>query len=224
MLGRSNRQEGSMLKPILFITVASALVVVSAPGARADMCFRYTKSGGLSVAQADLPDRNDCITFALYEPSGSGGLMGAGTGSLCTSIGGTFVVFHYTYHNCVARGPSSPFKIDGDSYFESATCQVRLNTSGGGTVGTLPTTTPSVCRGIVAGGKPGQAGKVGAFFNYDDLKIEKCDSNDFNFAVPSGDAVACYFGTEYLRQSPDQPSPKLPSQGSDQPRQSPEQR
>ena len=53
-----------MLKPILFVTVAFALVVASTPNARAAMCFQYTKSGGgVSVAQADLPQPNKCITF-----------------------------------------------------------------------------------------------------------------------------------------------------------------
>jgi len=61
-------------------------------------------------------------------------------------------VFNYVYHNCLALGPSSPFNVDGDSYFESATCQARLSQSGG-TVGILPTTNPSVCRGTVIRGK-----------------------------------------------------------------------
>jgi len=203
------------MRPIFFITVAFALVVASAPNARADMCFRYSASGGgVYVAQADLPTApNKCITLSLYEPLQSGGLLGAGTGTLCTSSGGTFVVFNYVYHNCLALGPSSPFNVDGDSYFESATCQARLSQSGG-TVGILPTTNPSVCRGTVIRGKLGQAGAVGAFFNHDDLKIEKCDSNAPQFVVPTGGGTDCFYGTEKSRQSPEQPSP-----GSEQPSQ-----
>ena len=45
-----------MVKSIFFITVAFALVVVSAPNARAGACFKYTKSGGgVTVGQVDLP-------------------------------------------------------------------------------------------------------------------------------------------------------------------------
>jgi hypothetical protein len=74
------------MKRHLIVTVAFALIIVTAPNARAAMCFQYTKSGGgISVAQATLPEPNKCITFALYEVGDKPGttLLGAGTGSLC---------------------------------------------------------------------------------------------------------------------------------------------
>ena len=139
-----------MLKPILFITVAFALVVAGTPNARAAMCFQYTKSGGgIYVAQAKIPEPNTCITFALYEVGTTPGLtqLGAGTGSLCRSTQSNFVIFHYTYDACI------PFR--GGNYFESATCRLHL----GGTPPAL--TGPSVCRGALITGIPGQVGKIG---------------------------------------------------------------
>ena len=112
--GRSNSQEGSMLKPILFVTVAFALVVASTPNARAAMCFQYTKSGGgVSRGPGGLPQPNKCITFALYEVGTTPGLtaLGAGTGSLCRSTQSNFVVFHYTYDACIPFGRSNYFEL-----------------------------------------------------------------------------------------------------------------
>jgi hypothetical protein len=89
------------MKRHLIVTVAFALIIVTAPNARAAMCFQYTKSGGgISVAQATLPEPNKCITFALYEVGDKPGttLLGAGTGSLCRSTQSNFVIFHYTLH------------------------------------------------------------------------------------------------------------------------------
>jgi hypothetical protein len=113
-----------MLRPIFFITVAFGLVVAGAPNARAALCFQYTKSGGgISVAQADLPAPNTCVTFALYEvgtdPAST--LLGAGTGSLCTSTNSPFVIFHYTYEGCRPLG--------SENYHESATCRLELDRS-----------------------------------------------------------------------------------------------
>ena len=74
-----------MIRPIFFITVVFGLLVASSQGANAALCFQYTKSGGgISVAQATLPEPNKCITFALYEVGDKPGttLLGAGTGSL----------------------------------------------------------------------------------------------------------------------------------------------
>lgn len=169
-----------MLKPILFVTVAFALVVASTPNARAAMCFQYTKSGGgVSVAQADLPQPNKCITFALYEVGTTPGLtaLGAGTGSLCRSTQSNFVVFHYTYDACIPFGRSN--------YFEFGTCRLELSRDLG-----FPTAF-SVCRGAVIGGVPGQVGKVGNFTNTDDLVISSCDSNDIKFRVPDGTVSEC---------------------------------
>ena len=194
-----------MLKPILFITVAFALVVASTPNARAAMCFQYTKSGGgISVAQAKLPEPNTCVTFALYEVGTTPGFtqLGAGTGSLCRSTQSNFVIFHYTYDACI------PFRRG--NYFESATCRLQLTDLG------LPTTF-SVCRGALITGIPGQTGNAGNFFNTDDLVISSCDSNDIKFRVPDGTISECS-GFGLRLQSSDQPShsPEEPKRGPDQ--------
>lgn len=188
-----------MLRPIFFIIVAFTLVVASAPDARAAMCFQYMNSGGgISVAQADLPAPNKCVSLALYEVGTTPGLtlLGAGTGTLCTSTNSNFVIFHYTYEGCMPLG--------SNNYFESGTCRLELSRSLG-----LPTEF-SVCRGTVISGKPGQVGKVGNFVYSDDLVIRACDSNDIKFQVPSGTVAECLI--ELKRQSFDQPS-----QSSDQP-------
>jgi hypothetical protein len=180
--------------------VAFALVAFSAPKAKAAMCFKYTKSGGgISVAQADLPEPNKCIAFALYEVGTKPGttLLGAGTGSLCRSTQSNFVIFHYTYEGCMPLG--------SDNYFESGTCRLQLSRDLG-----LPTAF-SACRGAVLSGKPGQAGKVGNFFYTDDLVITSCDSNDIKFRVPDGEISECNgFGlrlqnSDQPGRSPDQP-------------------
>ena len=42
------------MKRHLIVTVAFALIIVTAPNARAAMCFQYTKSGGgISVGAGD---------------------------------------------------------------------------------------------------------------------------------------------------------------------------
>jgi hypothetical protein len=187
-----------MIRPIFFITVVFGLLVASSQGANAALCFQYTKSGGgISVAQADIPAPNKCVTFALYErvlntPST---LAGVGTGSLCTSTNSPMVLFHYTYEGCLPLG--------GENYFESGTCRLQLNRDLG-----LPTQF-SVCRGALITGKPGVSGKAGNFFNQDDLVITKCDSDtDINYQVPSGQVADC---SQF----------KLRLQSSEQPSQSP---
>jgi hypothetical protein len=92
-----------MCRLFSFITMALILSVCSRP-ASAAMWFQYTKSGGgISVAQADLPGPNKCETFALYEVGTNPAttLLGAGTGSLCTSTNSPMVIFHYTYEGCM---------------------------------------------------------------------------------------------------------------------------
>jgi hypothetical protein len=192
-----------MIRPIFFIATVFGLVAVSVPDTRAAMCFQYTTSGGgASVAQADLPTPNKCQTFALYEvgtdPAST--LLGAGTGSLCTSTQSPMVIFHYTYEGCRP--------LDSENYFESGTCRLKLQGDGN-----LPTQS-SVCRGALITGKPGQVGKAGNFFNQNDLVITKCDSDDIHFRVPDGQTIDCL--ERKLRLQSDQPS-----RGSDQPRQSP---
>ena len=196
-----------MLRPIFFIIATVALVVVTAPNAKAAMCFQYTKSGGgISVAQATLPEPNTCITFALYEVGTTPGFtqLGAGTGSLCRSTQSNFVIFHYTYDACIP--------LSGGNYFESATCRLELSRDL-----RLPTTY-SVCRGALITGIPGQTGKAGNFSNTDDLVISSCDSNDIKFRVPDGTISECS-GFGLRLQNSDQPS-----QSPDEPKRGPEQR
>ena len=71
-----------MLRTIFFIMVAFGLILASAPDARADMCFRYQKSGGgILVAKGKFPlADNTCEPLALYEVGG--GFEGAATGSI----------------------------------------------------------------------------------------------------------------------------------------------
>ena len=178
-----------MLRLISFITAALVLGVFSTPSARAAMCFQYTKSGGgISVAQADLPAPNKCVTFPLYEVGTNPAttLSGAGTGSLCTSTQSNFVIYHYTYEGCRPLG--------SDNYFELGTCRLELSRDLG-----LPTGF-SVCRGALVTGKPGQAGKAGNFFNHDDLVISSCDSNDIKYRVPDGLVSECW--TELKLRTP----------------------
>src|SRR5262249_1599339 len=124
-----------MLRIGLLLTAALGLFVASAPVAKADMCFRYTLSGGgTQVARAaTLPAANTCQPLAFFE---SGGLSGAATGSMCVDNDNFTVVFQYTYHGCVG--------FPG-SYVESATCRLQLQD------GSLPTTSSS-CRGTANGG------------------------------------------------------------------------
>jgi hypothetical protein len=194
MFERSNK-EGSMIRPIFFITVSFGLLVASQQGASAALCFHYTKTdGGTSIAQVDIPAPNKCVTFALYEQvvNAPFTLAGVGTGSLCTSTNSPMVIYHYTYEGCLPLG--------SDNYFETGTCRLQLNRDLG-----LPTQF-SFCRGALITGKPGQPGKAGNFSNTDDLVITKCDSDtNINYQVPSGQVADC---SEFkLRlQSLEQPS------------------
>jgi hypothetical protein len=184
-----------MLRSIVFTTLAFGFAVTSTPNARAALCFQYTKSGGgVSVAQTELPAPNRCETFALYEVGTNPAttLLGAGTGSLCTSTNSPMVIFHYTYEGCMPLG--------GDNYYESGTCRLQLDNNGN-----LPTQF-SVCRGALITGKPGQPGKAGNFFNHDDLVITKCDSDqDIRFQVPSGNVSECWTELRLRLQNSEQP-------------------
>jgi hypothetical protein len=183
------------------------LIAGNAPNAKAALCFQYTKSGGgVTVAQTDIPRPNTCTTFALYEvgTNPKSTLLGAGTGSLCTSTNSPMVIFHYTYEGCMPLG--------SDNYYESGTCRLQLDHNGN-----LPTQF-SVCRGALITGKPGLAGKAGNFFNHDDLVITKCDSNDIKFQVPSGTVSECWTELRMRLQSFDQDqSPDQMKRGADQP-------
>ena len=105
-----------MLRRGLTLMAALGLFGAKAPGAQADLCFRYGSGGGTLVAKgAQLPDPNKCRTLSFFE---EGGAAGAGTGSICRAANGGTVIFHYSYHGCLAP-----------SYFETGTC--RLDTTRG---------------------------------------------------------------------------------------------
>jgi hypothetical protein len=169
VLSRWTIPPGSMFRKGLPLIAALGLVVAGPPGARADLCFHYQKSGGgtLVAKGAKLPAPNTCETLPLFETdggrggaAGTKGLEGAATGSICTDVAGATVIFHYTYDGCL--GPAS--------YFESATCRLQLQN------GNLPTTFGS-CRGTA-----NQSGFVD-----DSAILQSCD----NVQVPNDTAALC---------------------------------
>ena len=92
-----------MLHKHLLRIAIFGLVVVSAPFAKADMCFRYTTTGGgtLVAKGGKLPATNTCEPLAFFE---EGGLAGAATGSICVDVNDFTVVLHYTYDGCIGPG------------------------------------------------------------------------------------------------------------------------
>jgi hypothetical protein len=130
---------------LLFVTFLG-VVFIGVPNAKADLCFRYAKSGGgtLVARGAQLPANNNCQPLALFE---SGGLIGAANGTICRDgIDNRTIIFHYTYNGCASN------------YFESATCRIQLDDSN--------RATSSSCRGTLANGSP--------FTEIDDAVIETC--------------------------------------------------
>ena len=154
-----------MRRPIM-IFAALASFIVYPTLARADMCFRYQKTGGgtLVVKGGKLPAVNTCEPLAMFE---SGGLAGAATGSICRDINDFTVIFQYTYDACIGPG----------HYFESATCRLQIQN------GNLPTVS-STCRGTLAGGS--------GFFEIDDAVLEYCDGA--KFPVLGGGGGQCFAG------------------------------
>jgi hypothetical protein len=139
-----------MLRKGLLLTAALGLVVASASNVRADLCFRYAKSGGgtLVARGAQLPANNTCQPLGLFE---SGGLLGAANGTICRdATDGRTIIFHYTYDGC------------SSNYFESATCRIQVDDSNH--------TASSSCRGTVAG----SGGAASPFRVNDDAVIESC--------------------------------------------------
>jgi hypothetical protein len=135
-----------MLRKGLLLITAAMFVVASAPNARADLCFRYAKSGGgtLVARGAQLPSNGNCQPLALFE---SGGLLGAASGTICRdNTDGRTIIFQYTYAGCTA------------SYFEAATCRIQVDDSN--------RTASSSCRGTLATGTP--------FVNNNDADLESC--------------------------------------------------
>ena len=75
-----------MLRQGLTFLAMLGLAAVHAPGARADLCFRYGSGGGTLVAKgAAVPAPNTCRTLAMFE---SGGSAGPATGSICREWSG----------------------------------------------------------------------------------------------------------------------------------------
>lgn len=135
-----------MLRNGLLYATSLGLVLIGATTAKADLCFRYAKSGGgtLVARGAQLPANNTCQPLALFE---SGGLIGAANGMICRDgVDNRTIVFHYTYNAC------------GGDYFESATCRIQLDDNN--------QTASSSCRGTLANGA--------AFRELNDAVIETC--------------------------------------------------
>src|SRR5687767_12053639 len=109
-----------MLRKAMLPAAFILSVFVNLPNAQADICFQYGSGGGLSAALgAKLPERNTCAPVALVEQLAIGSRLGVATGSICRGegVGYPTLVLQYTYTACGGPG----------GYFESATCQVRLN-------------------------------------------------------------------------------------------------
>jgi hypothetical protein len=101
--------------PIFFIT-ALGLVVDSAPGVRADICFQYQTGGAPVVAKgAKLPAPESCEPLALFEAARPDSRFGAANALLCRDSG-SILTYHYDYDACLGLG----------SYSESATCRLQL--------------------------------------------------------------------------------------------------
>jgi hypothetical protein len=152
----------------LLIFTALSLVVVNSPSARADLCFRYTKTGGgtLVMKGVTLPAPNTCQPVAMYEAvdAPAPGLAGAATGSICFGgADGRTVVFQYTYDGCT-----------GD-YFESGICRLQLPNDLG-----LPTVS-STCRLTIGSGI--------FYVEVDDGQIFSCDSS--KLPLPGGGGGQC---------------------------------
>jgi hypothetical protein len=138
-----------MLRYGLLLGTSLGLVFVSIANAKADLCFRYAKTGGgtLVALGAQLPANNSCQPLALFE---SGGLIGAANGMICRDgVDNRTIIFHYTYNGC------------SSDYFESATCRIQLDDRN--------RTASSSCRGTLSSGTP--------FIENNDAVIEMCSGN-----------------------------------------------
>jgi hypothetical protein len=133
----------------LVVLASVGIFLTAVPNTKADVCFRYAKSGGgtLVALGAQLPANNTCQPLALFEV---GGLIGAANGMICRDgVDNRTIVFHYTYNGCSA------------DYFESATCRIQLDDSN--------KTSSSACRGTLANGS--------VFLELNDGTIEICSGN-----------------------------------------------
>jgi hypothetical protein len=156
-----------MLYRGLLIFTALSFVVVNSASA-ADLCFRYTTSGGgtLVMKGVTLPAPNTCQPVAMYEgvDAPEPGLGGAATGSLCFGgADGRTIVFQYTYDGCTGN------------YFESGICRLQLSNDL-----SLPTVSSS-CRLTLGSGV--------FYVEVDDAQIYSCDSTQI--PLPGGGGGQC---------------------------------
>jgi hypothetical protein len=158
----------------LLTLTALSLVIVNEQSARADLCFRYTTSGGgtLVMQGVKLPAPNTCQPVAMYEAvdAPEPGLGGAATGSICFGgADGRTVVFQYTYDGCTGN------------YFESGICRLQLPNDG-----SLPTIS-STCRLTLGSGI--------FYLEVDDGQVFSCDST--KLPLPGGGGGQCFGGTPH---------------------------
>src|SRR5215204_2546669 len=142
-----------MLRKSLLLSAILISVLTTVPGARADICFQYGSGGGLSVAiGAKVPAANTCTPVTLVEQLVPFTRVGVATGSICRSeVGFSVLVLQYTYPACTGPG----------SYFESATCEIRLSDQSD--LPTKPSDQISSCNGVYAGLQLNQAGPLRQF-------------------------------------------------------------
>jgi hypothetical protein len=162
----------------ILLSAVVTLSLANPPDARADLCFRYTKSGGGTAVAKDakLPEPGMCQSLALFEVGGS---LGAANGMICRdSVGGLTILFHYNYDACRGSGDPEP-----NSYTESGTCRLKLGSAG---PGTLPTVA-SFCRLTLSGGRPGSYGVRSYVPQLDDLQITECSG----LFPPTGEITDC---------------------------------
>lgn len=167
-----------MLRRNLLFVASLVPLFLATSGARADICFEYGTGGGVSVAKGvSLPAVNACRPVTLVEQDGRAGIA---TGSICNAEQGhgfPLLILQYTYTACAGPG----------SYFESATCRIRLLDQGD-----LPREPDpnqvSRCNGVYA---DPQTGNTGPLIQFTDSTLKAWNCNNFP-EVPGGDVVACF--------------------------------
>ncbi len=166
-----------MLRKSLLLIASIVPLFLVTPAARADICFEYGSGGGISVAKgASLPAANACTRVTLVD---QGQRVGLATGSICNAEGTGYplLVLQYTYTACGGPG----------SYFESATCRIRLLEQGD-----LPREKDpgqvSSCNGVYA---DPQTGNTGPMVGFTDLTLKAWSCTNFP-SVPGADPVACF--------------------------------
>ncbi len=181
-----------MLRKTLLLIASLAPAIAIMPGARADICFEYGTGGGTSVAKgAKVPPVNTCIRVT---PVDLGARLGVATGSICQvfpQTGSPMIVFQYTYDACTGPG----------SWFESATCRIRLSDTGD-----LPSERDpgqsSSCNGIYAAPDTNKTSPVTQF---SDISLRVWDCTNSNLSVPTGSPGQCIGSPPMSRSHPPLP-------------------